>query len=1031
MKNTNLFLAFLVTSSPLALGQTMEEWKDPEVNEVNRLPMHSSWKVYSTTEEALAGSKTNNNYQSLDGEWKFNWVKDADQRPTEFYVVDFDDSGWVTMPTPGIWELNGFGDPVYVNAGYAFSHDFERVPPNVPITDNHVGSYRKTITIPDSWDGKQIIAHLGSVTSCVYLWVNGNFVGYSEDSKLEPEFDITPYLNKGDNLIAMQVFRWSDGTYLEDQDFWRLSGVARDSYLYARDKDTHLKDIRITPELSSDYVNGQLHVELWTEGKPYVTLKLFDPDGKLVTSQTVKSGGDAKALLNVEGPKKWSAEEPTLYTLVAEVNENGKTIESVPVKVGFRTVEIKDRQLLVNGRPVLIKGVNRHELDPDGGYVVSEERMVEDIRIMKENNINAVRTCHYPDDSKWYDLCDEYGIYVVAEANVESHGMGYGEKTLAKDPQFALAHLQRNQRNVQRNFNHPSVIIWSLGNEAGDGPNFSAAYDWIKNEDPSRPIHYERTIDYSGKPGPNSDIFCPMYYSQEACIAYASNPASEQPLIQCEYAHAMGNSVGGFKEYWDAVREYPIFQGGFIWDFVDQGLHKEGKNGKMIYAYGGDYNDHDPHDTNFCDNGLINPDRIPNPSMGEVGYYYQNIWTSPVNPESGEFKVYNENFFTDLSDILMDWELIENGNVKESGQLVVPSTGPQETSYILIPYNQDFLKSPAEILLNVSYRLNTDKGLLKKGQTVARQQFELKPYVFQPLALEGSSKISVNKPKENQLTVAGENFEISFDTTSGLITNYESGGKSLLRDGSVIRPNFWRAPTDNDMGGGFSRAVREWRNPTLILKSMDNKTNSDGTVTVSTVHEIEGTGINLNLTYRIGNNGDIILEESMTGGNEDKFMPRFGIEMTLPGNMDISEFYGRGPGENYNDRHASTFIGNYRLTAGEQIYPYIRPQESGTKSDIREWIQVDSEGNGLKITSDSPFYASALHYSVSSLDEGDEKTGLHFQEVDPTEDVMLYIDGYHAGVGGIDSWGKGAWALPAYRVTTADKKYRVKIEPLL
>ena len=550
-------------------AQNFNEWKDPEVNSVNRSAMHTNYFAYASADEAKAGSKEDSkNFMTLNGLWKFNWVRNADARPTDFYQTSFNDKGWNNIKVPAVWELNGYGDPIYVNVGYAWRNQFQHNPPLVPTENNHVGSYRKEIILPADWKGKDIFAHFGSVTSNMYLWVNGRNVGYSEDSKLEAEFNLTNYLKPGKNLIAFQVFRWCDGSYLEDQDFFRYSGVGRDCYLYARDK-KHIQDIRVTPDLDNQYKDGTLNIAIDLKGSGTVALDLTDAQGKSVATADLKGSGKLNTTFNIANPAKWTAETPNLYTLTATLKNGNNITEVIPIKVGFRKIELKGGQILVNGQPVLFKGADRHEMDPDGGYVVSLERMIQDIKVMKQLNINAVRTCHYPDDNRWYDLCDEYGLYVVAEANVESHGMGYGDKTLAKNPIYAKAHMERNQRNVQRSYNHPSIIFWSLGNEAGMGPNFEHCYTWIKNEDKTRAVQYEqaRTSEFT-------DIFCPMYYDYNQCIKYCEGNI-DKPLIQCEYAHAMGNSMGGFKEYWDIIRKYPKYQGGFIWDFVDQSLPLE------------------------------------------------------------------------------------------------------------------------------------------------------------------------------------------------------------------------------------------------------------------------------------------------------------------------------------------------------------------------------------------------------------------------------------------------------------------------
>ena len=1010
-----------------AKSQTLNEWKDPAVTSINRLPMHSAWHAYGSTDEALDFSgQPKGRFLSLDGIWKFNWVQNADQRPNDFFRTDFNDASWGTMPVPGIWEVNGYGDPIYVNVGYAWRNDFESNPPEVPSKNNHVGSYRRTIEIPDDWNGKTVIAHFGSATSCIYLWVNGKFVGYSEDSKLAAEFDVTPYLKKGENLFAMQIYRWCNGSYLEDQDFFRLSGLARQSYLYTREKAASLSDIRVRPTLDNNYTDGTLEVSLSTKGNPDVTLTLYDPEGKKVNETKAEKSG--KTTIALKAPHLWSAETPNLYTLVAELSKSGRLIESVPVRVGFRSVEIKNKQLLVNGKPILVKGVNRHELDPDGGYVVSVDRMIQDIRIMKENNINAVRTCHYPDDPRWYDLCDQYGIYLTAEANIESHGMGYDERTLAKNPLFAQAHLERNQRNVQANYNHPSVIVWSLGNEAGDGPNFTRAYEWIKAEEPDRPVQYEQSMNRDGKSQKNSDIYCPMYASHTSCEKYALNTDSPHPLIQCEYAHAMGNSGGAFKEYWDLVRKYPIYQGGYIWDFVDQGIRTTGRNGQMIYGYGGDFNNYDASDVNFCANGLISPDRVPNPHMAEVRYHYQNIWTNPVDIASGKIEITNENFFTGLDDYTLEWTLLADGKAVATGTAEIPTVAPGEKTTLTLPYASSIDPSK-ECLLNVAYRLRKATPLLDAGYTVARQQLPVTSWKAPALALSNASGALYDNDNSNRLKIYGDKFIIEFDKNTGLICSYNVNGVNMLENGTAITPNFWRAMTDNDMGGDFANSFSQWSNPALEQKEMNVRHDNDGSVLVSTTHHISGTDATLTITYNIGGDGEILIGQHMTGADPNSLMPRFGITITMPRDMDISHYYGRGPLENYIDRRSSEFIGLYTQTAAEQAYPYIRPQETGTKSDMRHWSQTDAGGRGICITSDTPFYAGATHYTVASLDEGKNKRNLHFQEIDPIDATVLNIDGAHMGLGGITSWGGHSLPIEQYRLKSADREFRFKITP--
>ena len=1005
-------------------AQSFQEWKDPRINEVNRAPMHANYFAYESADAAKKGVKENSaNFMSLNGSWKFFWVKDADARPTDFWETGFDDKGWNDLPVPGLWELHGYGDPIYVNIGYAWRNQFKNNPPYVPTENNHVGSYRKEIMVPASWKGKDIIAHFGSVTSNMYLWVNGKYVGYSEDSKLEAEFNLTPYLKTGQkNLIAFQIFRWCDGTYLEDQDFFRYSGVGRDCYLYARDK-KRIEDIRVTPDLDANYQNGSLNIALNQKGSGKVNLTLKDASGKEVATTQATKG---KATLEVENPHKWTAETPYLYTLYASLEGSN---EVIPVKVGFRKVELKNAQVLVNGQPILIKGANRHELDPDGGYVISKERMIQDIQVMKQFNLNAVRTCHYPDNNFWYELCDQYGIYVVAEANIESHGMGYGEETLAKREDYALAHMERNQRNVQRGFNHPSVIIWSLGNEAGYGPNFEAAYDWIKAEDPSRLVQYEQ----AGKTG-KTDIYCPMYLGYDRCEEYSKDEQYQKPLIQCEYAHAMGNSEGGFKEYWDIIRKYPKYQGGFIWDFVDQSVRWTGKNGKMIYAYGGDFNRFDASDLNFCDNGLISPDRVPNPHMYEVGYFYQNIWTNPADIKNGEISIFNEYFFRNLSAYYLEWQLLKNGKIMRSGRVEDLNVGPQQTAKIKLPIGN--ICSCSEWLLNVAYKLKNTEGLLTAGHTVAKQQLVLNPYKAPNMELKNQTKSNqdIVEPtlKENDqryLIVNGENFRIEFDKTNGYLSKYQINGLDMIKEGSYLQPNFWRAPTDNDFGAYLQIRYAVWKNPKIKLVSMQQYMANQQAI-IEASYELPEVSAKLNLTYVINNEGAIKVTQKMTADKNAKVanLFRFGMQMQMPRSFDKVEYYGRGPVENYIDRKANADLGIYRQSVAEQFYSYIRPQETGTKSDLRWWKTLNAAGRGIQVVAAEPFSASALHYTIESLDEGTHKQQGHSPEVDEADLTNFCFDLIQAGLGCEDSWGR--ITRPEYQVPYGDYEFTFILKPM-
>ena len=1023
---TGLFAVLAMTAN----AQSFKEWQDPEINAVNRAPMHANYFAYESTEAAIKGIKEkSSNFMTLNGTWKFNWVPNADARPTDFWQPEFNDKGWNAMPVPGVWELNGFGDPIYVNVGYAWREQFRNNPPQVPTVNNHVGSYRREITVPAHWKGKEIIAHFGSVTSNMYLWVNGKYVGYSEDSKMEAEFNLTPYLKPGQkNLIAFQVFRWCDGTYLEDQDFFRYSGVGRDCYLYARSK-KQIADIRITPDLDAQYQNGSLAINLTTKGRGEVELELFDANNQPVVTKSLNASGNISTTMEVASPNKWTAETPYLYTLRATLKEGNKVLEVIPVKVGFRKVELKNAQILVNGQPILIKGANRHEMDPDGGYVVSRERMIQDIQMMKMFNLNAVRTCHYPDNILWYELCDQYGLYVVAEANIESHGMGYGKNTLAKREDYKKAHLERNQRNVQRCFNHPSVIIWSLGNEAGYGPNFEAAYDWVKAEDPSRAVQYEQ----AGTKG-KTDIYCPMYAGYQWCENYSKDNKYQKPLIQCEYAHAMGNSQGGFKEYWDLVRKYPKFQGGFIWDFVDQSVRWPGKNGKMIYAYGGDFNRFDASDINFCNNGLISPDRVPNPHAYEVRHFYQNIWTTPANLKNGEINIFNEYFFRDLSAYYLEWEMLKDGKSVRCGRIDNLNVQPQQTAKVKL--NLGETDTEAEWLLNISYKLKNNEDLLPAGYTVAKEQLTLNPYKAPSMQL-GNCELSntetvapeVQDNDRHYLIIGNDAFRIEFNRSNGYLTKYQIKGLDMIKEGAILKPNFWRAPTDNDFGAHIHRKYVAWKNPEIRLKSLKQRTENKQVI-VETAYEMPGVSAKLNLTYVINNEGAIKVTQKMTTDKKAKVsnMFRFGMQMQMPRSFETIEYYGRGPIENYIDRNHCTDLGIYRQSVTEQFYSYIRPQENGTRTDIRWWRMINKAGNGIEVVAASPFSASALHYTIESLDEGWSKQQGHSPEVEEADLTNLCIDKIQAGLGCVNSW--GSIALPEYQVPYQDYEFTFILSPI-
>ena len=1035
---------------------TFTEWHDLQVNEINRLPLHTMHFAYDPNDFAGTGAeyldkKKSMNYLSLEGTWKFNWVANADERPTDFYKTDLDDSKWNNIQMPGNWEMLGYGQPEYVNVGFAWRGHFDQQPPAVPTKDNHVGSYRREINIPANWDGKRVIAHFGSVTSNIYLYVNGKFAGYAEDSKVAAEFDITPFLKKGKNLIAFQTFRWCDGSWCEDQDFWRLSGPARENYLYARSKEHRLLDVRVETELKNNYKDGALNITAKVQGNTLAYFGLYDPDGKevIVTGTDNVRNGVAKYQLRVKNVRKWSAETPNLYTLVVSPIQNGGMYlpyEIVQVKVGFRKVEIKNKQFLVNGQPVLLKGADRHEIDPDEGYNVSEQRMIQDIMMMKRMNINAVRTSHYPNDPRWYDLCDKYGLYVVAEANQESHGFQYGDDAAAKKPEFAKQIMERNQHNVSMFYNHPSIVTWSLGNETVMGDNFLKAYKWIKEQDKTRPVQYEQA-----RRGEGTDIFCPMYYSVAASEKYAKDPNSPMPLIQCEYNHTMGNSGGNLSDYWNLIRKYPILQGGFDWDFVDQALHRNivkpmsilpykmnnEELRKIEYCYGGDYNKYDPSDNNFNCNGILGPDRQMNPHAYEVAYQYQNIWAKMVNAETGEVSVYNENFFRDLSNYALAWSLEEDGVETQNGTIADLDVPAQQTKNFTIPYDKSKIKGK-EVFLNIDFRLKEAEPLLTAGQVMAYAQL---PVVTKQACSgdcskmlaqgHGKKKMKLAAKKDNVVAVTTPNLTFKIDRSTGLISEYAYNGKSLLGEGGTLKPNFWRAPTDNDMGAGLQKKFQAWKNPQMNLKNIDvkkdKKTNSVTILTSFDMPEVQGQ---MDITYVVfANTGAVKVTEDFkaTEGAKVSDMFRFGMLMQMPYTMEKSNYYGRGPIENYSDRKDCMRIGVYTDDADNQYFPYIRPQESGTKSDIRWWKQTDATGMGLQVKSCTPFYASAIHFDTEELDDGDDKEQRHSFDLKKSKFTNLFLDSAHMGVGGENSW--GAQPLEKYRVHYGNKTFTFTLIP--
>ena len=1013
------------TWSLVTMAQT-PMWLDPARNADNRRVSVADFFAYENESLARSGQKQQSSrYVSMDGTWKFCFVRNANERPQGFEAVGYDDSAWDTMPVPGMWELNGFGEAIYVNNQYAWRNDWETNPPVVQDLNNWVGSYRRSFRVPAAWQGEQVVMHIGSATSNVTVWVNGQYVGYSEDAKVAAEFDVTKFVRPGeDNLVALQVMRWCDGSYLEDQDFWRLCGLARETYLYSRPQ-MHVEDLFVHADLTNNYKDGTLKVDVDVkEQGGTVGWQLFDPQGKLVN---VASDGLVK---NVQ---PWTAETPNLYLLLVTLKDaQGRVTEVIPQKIGFRRVEIKNGQLLVNGQPVLIKGVDRHELDPDGGYVVSVERMRQDIQVMKQLNVNAVRTCHYPDDPRWYDLCDEYGIYVTAEANIESHGMGYKEKTLAKNAAFHDAHLERNEHNVRVLKNHPCIIVWSLGNEAGYGKNFEDAYDWVKQYDPSRPVQYEQ----AGQNG-KTDIFCPMYYDYDGCERYAQGD-NPRPLIQCEYAHAMGNSIGGFKEYWDLVRKYPKYQGGYIWDFIDQGLRSVSKvTGKEIYAYGGDFGRFPASDNNFNCNGVINPDRVPHPHAYEVQYYYQNIWTTLKDKKSGTLDVLNENFFVPIKGVTLHFAIYAEGDLVDEGNIDVERLNirPQSHGTVKVPAIAKALKNKKydgrELVCNVEYVLNSNTDLQKAGEIVAHDQFVLTDYNWQQAynqnEMDYSDEVSVEEHSAYIVASAG-GVDYTFDRSTGYVAYIDVDGEPVLQEGFEMTPDFWRAATDNDHGASMQRRLRQWHHPRIHLKHFESA-KKEGTFEVKTEYEVNQR--RLAITYTVRQDGSMIVNEALdlAEGEGEHIVPlRYGMQLVMRKPFDNITYYGKGPQENYIDRNNFANLGYYEQDVADQYWPYIRPQESGNKTQVRWWRVTDEKAAGLEFAAPQPMECSSLPYLTDDLAmPTDEKAQQHSGDLTPRPFTVVHISQRQMGMGCVNSW--GAWPRKEYQMPYENYKFEFVIRP--
>ncbi len=964
-------------------------------------------------------------YKSLNGTWKFNWTRRPADRPKGFYDPEYDVSGWDDIPVPSNWELQGYGIPIYVNSLYEWTKNPN--PPEVTTDWNPVGSYKREFTIPEAWKDRQVFIHFGAVKSAMYVWVNGEKVGYSQGSKTPAEWNITPFLKDGVNDLAVEVYRWSDGSYLECQDFWRISGIERDVYLFST-PNLHIRDFFAVATLDDEYKNGILKVTAdVTSYIPkkkyrdcYLEIMVGDEEQNLLykAEQEIRLKKDNATFTfetTIENPAKWSAETPNLYIMALHIKDQEKNlVEVVGCRIGFRKVEIKNGQLLVNGRAILLKGVNRHEHDQYTGHVISEESMLEDIRLFKQNNINAVRTCHYPDDPRWYDLCDKYGIYVIDEANIESHGMGYGERSLAKDPAWKEAHLDRVRSMVERDKNHPSVIIWSMGNEAGDGVNFSACYQWIHQRDASRPVHYERA-----ELGPNTDIYCPMYARIERLEEYAKEKPN-RPLILCEYAHAMGNSVGNLQDYWDVIEKEDQLQGGFIWDWVDQGLAKKNEQGKEFWAFGGDYGPADiPSDDDFCINGLVNPDRTPHPSLFEVKKVYQHIKFVPGDLKVGKISIENNYFFITLENLEIHWEILANQKQIATGTISDLKISPGESGEFIIPVPADQGIPGTEYFVNFSVTLKESEPLLPAGFEIAREQFRL-PFYTGPPELDLSDVPDLEFITESdEIHFSGEGFSMSINIFTGNITSYRFNGLELFVKGP--EPSYWRPPTDNDFGNWMHQQLAPWRNAAKnrVFRDLSIREESGNMHIITVRYDVPDVGGNQVIEYTLMGNGVVKVKNSFSYTNSKlDEIPRFGMTMFLTEGFSKIDYFGRGPHENYQDRYTSAFVGYYTTTPRQMYYPYISPQENGNRTDIR-WISFRNEDGGGLLAVGSPLLSvSALPYTIEDLTQ-ESRGSMHEFELEERDFISVNLDYKQRGVGGDNAWG----AKPHAQYRLEDKEY--------
>ncbi len=1010
-------------------------WQDQSIFEINREEPHAHFIPFASAEQA----KTENKWQSpmlqsLNGTWKFNLSQNPSERPHWFFMNDFDTRKWDEIEVPANWEVVGFDYPIYTNVKYPHN----RTHPTIQAHYNPVDSYKRTFEIPAEWKENDVIIHFGAVSSAMNIWVNEQYVGYSEDSKTPAEFNITKYLIEGENSLAVEIFRWSDASYLEDQDFWRLSGITRDVYLKAR-KQAHIIDFRVGSGLDEMYSTGLFNLNVDIKNTGQLTLDAVLSDNGEVINEFSGKVTNNKVQFETQIPdvKKWSAEIPNLYELIITLKNETGIIEVIKQDVGFRTVEIKEATLLVNGEYVYMKGANLHEHNPVTGHILDKETMLLDIKTMKENNLNAVRTSHYPQPELWYELCNKYGLYIIDEANIESHGMGYGPESLAKDETWKAAHLYRTKNMFERDKNQPCIITWSLGNEAGNGVNFEATYDYLKSVDQTRPVQYERAGHKY-----NTDIFCPMYARLDGMEKYALSKPNK-PLIQCEYAHAMGNSVGNLQDYWDLIEKYDVLQGGFIWDWVDQGLLTTNTEGEEYWAYGGDFGpDTVPSDGNFCNNGLVNPDRGVKPHLIEVKKVYQNIGFNAVNLKTGILSIKNKYSFLNLAEFDFIWEIIGDGMVVDNGEIADVNLEPGKSSDFILDFTVD-PETGVEYFLTVKAKLKNKWSLVEAGSVMAAEQFKLPIFKSVPKTnITEFAALTLNE-NETSATVSGDGFSLTFDKKAGVISSFKNGETELLKSGPV--PNFWRAPIDNDFGNGLHKRSHVWRKAGENRKVSDVKLSKIGnnkavfSFKFNLTNEENETIATYSSDYTIYGSGDVIVHNNFKMMQDElPEIVRMGMNLVMPRNFDQMSWLGRGPQESYWDRKTSAFVGLYSGSVAEQFWAYLRPQENGNKTDVRWMTITDNAGNGL-LFSGMPLIEVSAHHNIMEDFESSERTdgrqrpgekveNRHTTDVKPRDLTSVNIDFKQMGVGGDNSW--GARTHDEYRLTDKEYSYSFRMKAI-